>query len=416
MPREEITVGLDVGTTTVRVLVAQGSLDSEEEKPHIIGVAAVPSSGLQRGVVTDVEETIKSVSAALDAAERMAGIPIHHATVSIGGAHLSSLNSRGVIAVSRADGEISEDDIGRVIAAAQAISLPSNREILHVIPQHFIVDGQGGVTDPRGMTGVRLEVDAHIIEGSAPFIRNLTKCVYQAGVQISELVFAPLAAARAVLTKRQRELGVALLDLGGGITNLAIFEDNRLLHTAAIPVGGMHVTNDVAIGLRSSIDVAERIKVEFGAAIPDTVKKSQEINLKNVSPAEEAVNVSRRQVAEIIEARLSEIFSLVNRHLRAIDRAGLLPAGVVLTGGGAKLPGIVDLAKKELRLPAQVGFPVPLPSVVEQADDPAVAVVTGLLLAGIEARHTRDHARLRALAAVGPAVAKLRGWFRTLLP
>lgn len=415
MAREEVVVGLDVGTTAVRILV--GQLPTiPGERPQILGVAAEPSSGLQRGVVTDVEETIRSVSTALDAAERMAGVPIDHGVVSISGAHVSSLNSRGVIAVSRADGEISEDDVGRVIAAAQAISLPSNREILHVIPQHFIVDGQGSITDPRGMTGVRLEVDAHIIEGSAPFIRNLTKCVYQAGVTISELLFAPLAAARSVLTKRQRELGVALLDLGGGMTNLAVFEENRLLHTAAIPVGGMHATNDVAIGLRSSIDVAERLKVEFGSALPDAVKKSQEINLQNVSPTEEHVSVSRRHVAEILEARLSELFSLVNRQLRAIDRGGLLPAGVVLTGGGAKLHGVVDLAKKELRLPAQLGFPASLPSVVDQNDDPAFAVVTGLLLAAAEARLRQDRSPMRALAAVGPTVARLRGWFRTLLP
>lgn len=415
MAREEVVVGLDVGTTAVRILVGQLPADPGE-RPQILGVAAEPSSGLQRGVVTDVEETIRSVSTALDAAERMAGVPIDHGVVSMSGAHVSSLNSRGVIAVSRADGEISEDDVGRVIAAAQAISLPSNREILHVIPQHFIVDGQGSITDPRGMTGVRLEVDTHIIEGSAPFIRNLTKCVYQAGVTISELLFAPLAAARSVLTKRQRELGVALLDLGGGMTNLAVFEENRLLHTAAIPVGGMHATNDIAIGLRSSIDVAERLKVEFGSALPEAVKKSQEINLQNVSPTEEHVSVSRRHVAEILEARLSELFSLVNRQLRAIDRGGLLPAGVVLTGGGAKLHGVVDLAKKELRLPAQLGFPVSLPSVVDQNDDPAFAVVTGLLLAAAEARLRQDRSPMRALAAVGPTVARLRGWFRTLLP
>lgn len=415
MAREEIAVGLDVGTTTVRALVAQLPPDPAE-KPQVIGVSAEPSAGIQRGVVTDVEETIRSVSQALDSAERMAGVPIDRATVSIGGAHLSSLNSRGVIAVSRADGEISADDVSRVIAAAQAVSLPSNREILHVIPQHFIVDGQDGITDPHGMTGVRLEVDAHIIEGSAPFMKNLTKCVYQAGVTITDLVFAPLAAARAVLSKRQRELGVVMLDLGGGTTSLAVFEENRLLHTASIPIGSLYVTNDVAIGLRSSIDVAEKIKVEFGAAMPDEVKKSQEINLKNVHPAEENVTVSRRQVAEIIEARLSEIFTLVNRQLRAIDRAGLLPAGVVLTGGGAKLHGIVDLAKKELRLPAQIGFPQALPSIVDHADDPSFAVVVGLLLAEIEARHARERSPLHALAAVGPTVAKLRGWFRTLLP
>lgn len=415
MARESTVAGLDVGTTTVRVLVGQMSSELEE-KPQIIGVGVAPSSGIQRGVVTDIEETIRSVSQALDAAERMAGVPIDHAAVSISGAHISSVNSRGVIAVSRADGEISEEDVSRAMSAAQAISLPSNREILHVIPQHFIVDGQGGITDPKGMTGVRLEVDTHIIEGSTPFIRNLTKCVYQAGVTVTEFLFAPLAAARGVLSKRQKELGVVLLDLGGGTTSLAVFEDNRLIHTATIPVGSMHVTNDIAIGLRSSIDVAERIKVEFGSALPDEVKKSQEINLKNVDANEENVSIPRRQVADIIEARLSEIFSLVNRQLRAIDRAGMLPAGVVLTGGGAKLHGIVDLAKRELRLPAQLGFPHALPAVVGATDDPSFAAAVGLLLARVEASKTQERSPLRALATVGPTVAKLRGWFRTLLP
>lgn len=415
MAREEIAVGLDVGTSAVRVVVAQLPPDPAE-KVRVIGASEQASSGLQRGVVTDVEETVESVSQALDRAEQMAGVSIDRATVSIGGAHLSSLNSRGVIAVSRADGEISEEDVSRVVAAAQAVSLPSNREILHVVPQHFIVDGQGGVTDPQGMTGVRLEVDAHIIEGSAPFIKNLTKCVYRAGVTVAELVFAPLAAARAVLTKRQRELGVALVDLGAGTTSLAVYEENQLLHTAALPVGSSHVTNDIAIGLRSSIDVAERIKVEFGSAVPADVKKSQDVNLRNVSEAEEDVTVSRRHVAEIIEARLVEIFTLVNRQLRAIDRAGLLPAGVVLTGGGAKLHGVVDLAKKELRLPAQIGFPQALPAVDDRAEDPAFAAAVGLLLTDVASRYAKERSPLRALAAVGPTVAKLRGWFRTLLP
>lgn len=410
-----MAVGLDVGTTTVRLLVA--SLPrGQGEKPQIIGVGVAPSTGMQRGVVTDIEEAIRSIGSALDAAERMAGVPIDRATVSVSGAHVSSLNSRGVIAVSRADGEISEDDIARVIGAAQAISLPSNREILHVVPQHFVVDGQGGITDPRGMTGVRLEVDTHIVEGSAPFIRNLSKCVYQAGVTIQGLVFAPLAAERAVLSRRQKELGVALVDLGGGTTSLAVYEESRLLHTATIPVGGMHITNDVAIGLRSSIDVAERIKVEFGSALPEDMKKGQEIHLQKIDVREEDITVSRKEVAAIIEARLAEIFSLVNRQLRAIDRAGLLPAGVVLTGGGAKLHGVVELAKHEFRLPAQIGFPQELTSVVEQIDDPSFAVVVGLLFSTVEARHVPERVGLGALAVVGPTVAKLRGWVRTLLP
>lgn len=414
MARDDILVGVDVGTTLVRVVV--GSLSPEQEAPAVLGIGTAPSSGIQRGVVTDVEETIQSVGKALDAAERMAGVPIDRATVSIGGAHMTSQNSRGVIAVSRADGEISRDDIGRAMNAAQAISLPSNREILHVIPQHFIVDGQEGITDPLGMAGVRLEVDVHIIEGSAPFIRNLTKCVYQAGITVDDLVFAPLAAAKAVLSKRQRDLGVILVDLGGGTTSLAVFEENRLLHTAALPVGAMHITNDIAIGLRSSIDVAEKVKVDFGTALASEIKKSQVINLRNVDEREEEVAISRHHIAEIIQARLSEVFSLVNKQLKTMDRAGLLPAGVVLTGGGAKLHGAVELAKKELRLPAQLGFPVELTGVAEHLDDPSWAVAVGLVLSAVEARQGRGRAPLAALAQVGPTVTKVRGWFRALLP
>ena len=414
MAKDDLIVGLDVGTTTTRVVVAVAS--AEQEKPSVIGIGSVPSSGIQKGVVTDVEETIQSVSSALDAAEQMAGMPIEHAAVSIGGAHVSSLNSRGVIAVSRADGEISEDDISRVVNAAQAISIPSNREILHVIPQQFIVDGQDGITDPLGMTGVRLEVDAHIIEGSAPFIKNLTKCVYQAGVSVEDLVYSPLSAAKAVLSKRQRELGVVLVDLGGGTTNIAVFEENRLLQTATLPIGAMHITNDIAIGLRSSIDVAERIKIDLGTALPDEVKKTQIINLQHIDEQEEETEIPRRHVAEIIEARLSEIFSLVNRQLKFVERSGLLPAGIVLTGGGSKMHGVVELAKKELRLPAQLGFPQALPGIVDDINDPAWATAVGLIYHSLDSRQIRNHSSSSGLSSVGPTVNKIRGWFRSLMP
>ncbi|MDO8511955.1 MAG: cell division protein FtsA [bacterium] len=414
MAKEDLIVGLDVGTTTTRVVVAVRS--PENEKPSVVGIGVVPSSGIQKGVVTDVEETIQSVSSALDRAEQMAGSPIEHATVSIGGAHISSQNSRGVIAVSRADGEISEDDITRVINAAQAISIPSNREILHVVPQQFVVDSQDGITDPLGMTGVRLEVDAHIIEGSAPFIKNLTKCVYQAGVTVEDLVYAPLSAAKAVLSKRQRELGVILIDLGGGTTNIAVFEENRLLQTATLPIGSMHITNDIAIGLRSSIDVAEKIKVELGTAIPDEVKKTQIINLKHMDEQEEETEIPRRHVAEIIEARLAEIFLMVNKELKMVQRSGLLPAGVVLTGGGAKMHGVVELAKKELRLPAQLGYPQPLPGIVDEIYDPAWATAVGLIFHTMDTHQSKPSSKMPNLSSVGPTVTKIRGWFRSLMP
>lgn len=415
MVRDEAIVSIDAGTTSIKVVVATLQPDSPE--PSVLGIGMVPSEGIQRGIVTDVEETIRSISAALDAAEQMSGVPINHANVSIGGAHISSQNSRGVIAVSRADGEISSDDIGRVIGAAQAISLPSNREIIHVIPQHYTVDGQDGITDPAGMTGVRLESDVHIVSGSAPFIKNLTKCINQAGVEVHEIMFTPLASAKSVLSKRQRELGAIVIDLGGGTTSIAVFEENRLIHTASLPIGAMHITNDIAIGLRSSIDVAERVKLEFGSAVPDEIKKSQVINLHKIDEQEEETEIPRRNIAEIIEARLSELFSMVNKELKTVDRSGLLPAGAILTGGGSKLHGIVDLAKNELRLPVQIGFPQQLPGIVEHLDDPSWSVATGLLFQAIEAREQKDsHSPLAALSSVGPTVAKLRGWFRTFLP
>src|SRR5688572_3424451 len=250
--------GVDVGSSTVRVAVA--SIERESGTPTLLGVGTAPMEGMQKGVVTDVEDAVRSVSAALDVAERVAGVPVERGYVSINGSHISSQNSRGVIAVSRADGEITAEDVTRVINAAQAVSLPSNREILHVLPQNFIVDGHEHISDPVGMTGVRLEVEAHMVAGSTPVIKNIAKVVNQAGVHVEDFVFAPLAAAQAVLEKRQRELGVVLVDLGAGTTSLAIYEEMRLLHTAVLPLGSSHVTNDVAIGLRTSIEVAEEIK------------------------------------------------------------------------------------------------------------------------------------------------------------
>jgi cell division protein FtsA len=414
MAKGRTIVGIDVGTTAVRAVVA--AMEGEEEKPQIVGVGVAPSSGLQKGVVTDIEETVQAISAAAEAAERMSGIPIEHAVFSIGGAHISAQVSKGVIAVSRADGEISEEDVTRVINAAQAISLPSNREILHVIPRDFIVDGQSGITDPVGMTGVRLEVEAVIIESSSPFIKNLTKCAYQAGVGVDDVVLAPLAAALSSLNKRQRELGVVLIDLGGGTTSICVYEEQHLLTASVLPVGAAHITNDIAIGLRTSVDIAEKVKRQYGTANPSEIKKNEMIDLKELGD-EEGEKVARREVAEIIEARLEEIFTLVDKELRGIDRSGMLPAGAVIVGGGAKLPGVIDVVKRVLRLPAQIGYPQELVGLVERIDDPAYAVAVGLLLWQLEEEKfaSRPHRALPGLA-VSAAVRKIRDLFRAFLP
>lgn len=414
MAREAYYTSIDIGSSTVRVLVAQQNPESEEMM--ILGVGTSDTGGMQKGVITDVEEAVDSVSRALDVAERVAGVPIEHAYVSINGAHISSQNSRGVIAVSRADGEITSDDVARVINAAQAISLPNNREILHVLPQDFVVDGQEHISDPVGMTGVRLEVETHIIEGSAPFVKNLTKVVNQSGVHIEDLVFSPLAAAASVLEKRQRELGVVLVDMGAGTTSIAVYEEHLLLHTAVLPIGSSHITNDIAIGLRTSIDVAEEIKKQHGTALIDTVKDSEMVVVEGQSGDEEAEKMSRKEVAEIIEARLDEIFSFVDKELKSINRSGLLPAGIIFTGGGAHLPGVVDVAKKQLRLPARIGKPQGFGGISDQVDDPSFAAAAGLLKWAIDQEHRADRHHSIAMPDIGNSVGKMRDWFKTFLP
>lgn len=412
MARETYLTGIDVGSSQVRVVVAQ--LEAGKDLPAIVGVGLAPMSGMQKGIITDVEEAVASVSRALDQAERVSGVPIEHGYTSINGSHMISQNSRGVIAVSRADGEISTDDVARVVNAAQAISLPSNREILHVLPQNFIVDGQEHIHDPVGMTGVRLEVETHIIEGSAPFIKNLTKVVNQAGVHVEDFVFAPLAAAASALEKRQKELGVVLIDLGAGTTSLVVYEENVLLHTAVLPLGSAHITNDIAIGLRTSIDIAETIKVQHGTALPETVKASEIVVVEAEDNEQESV--SRQEVANIISARLEEIFAFVDHELKGIRRSGLLPAGAILTGGGAHLPGVVDMAKKKLRLPARVGKPLLLNGIADKTDDASFAVAVGLILWGLEQERTATRRPTLAMPNIGHTVHKVKDWFKAFLP
>jgi cell division protein FtsA len=413
MARTSHFAGIDVGSSTVRVVV--GSIKRESGELQVLGVGTAAMRGMQKGIITDVEEAVTAVSRALDAAERMAGVPIERGYVSINGAHISSQNSRGVIAVSRADGEISPDDVARVINAAQAISLPNNREILHVLPQGFVVDGQEHIHDPLGMTGVRLEVEAHIIAGSAPFIKNLTKVINRAGVHVEDFVFAPLAASLSVLDKRQRELGTVLIDLGAGTTCLAVYEENILLHTAVLPLGSSHITNDIAIGLRTSIDVAEAIKLQHGTAFPEEVKASETIVVEDEGGAEQQ-SVSRQEIANIIGARIGEIFSFVDHELKLVGRSGLLPAGVILTGGGSYLSGVVEMAKRRLRLPARVGKPTLASSVATNLNEPSYAVAVGLLRWSLEQQQRAAHRPTITLPDVGQTVHKIRGWFKSFLP
>ena len=414
MSKENIIVGIDVGSSVTRAIIAQDV--NGAEIPRIIGVGIVPSFGMRKGVIVDMEEIVKVINEAVETCERMAGITAREAVVSIGGPEINFQNSKGVIAIGRADGEVTEEDLSRVLSEAQAVPVPLNKEIIHIIPQNYRLDDQENIKDPMGMKGVRLEVNALIIDASSSHIKNLTKCVNQAGIEVEELVLAPLASAKSVITKKQKELGSVLVNIGGGTTSLAVFEEGDLIHTAILPIGAGHITNDIAIGLRTSIEVAEKIKLEYGSAIADEIGKKEEIDLADFD-SQEVGTVLRHHVAEIIEARLEEIFLMVNKELKSIGKAGLLPAGAILTGGGAKLPQVVDLCKNILGLPSQIGFPVNLGGMMDKVDDPSFATVVGLVLWSRERMMFNKKGLFNNISiGTGGTVKKMKSWIGKFLP
>lgn len=410
MAKEQIIASLDVGSSKIRVVIAL--LQEGKKIPNIIGVGMAPSTGMRKGNIIDVDETISNISAALEDAERMSGAPIHHAFVAISGAHVESFDSKGVIAISHAGSEIIEDDINRVLEAAQAVNMPSNRRILRIIPKSFSIDDQQGIKNPVGMIGVRLEVDAHIITGQATIVKNLEKAVHQAGVDIDDLIPSSLACAEAVLSRRQKELGVLVIDIGSGSTSISVFEEGATLHTASLPVGGESVTNDVAIGMRTSVDTAEKIKIEYGTVSPDDVNEREMIDLSLISKIDNQ-KISKKHLAEIIQARYHEIFVMVKDELRSIGRDGMLPAGAILTGAAVKIPGCLDLAREVLGLPVQIGFPTEIEGVVDKMDDPAYATAIGLIVWGSKYEGTNYKISSFEFKKV---LVSVKGWFKNLLP
>ncbi|MBI3261328.1 cell division protein FtsA, partial [Candidatus Berkelbacteria bacterium] len=380
MIKKQLSCGIDIGST--KVALTLGHLN--EGIVEINGFGLARNQGMRRGAVADIEETVSAISAAIEAAEQMSGEHISRAVIAIGGHQIESFDSKGVIAVSRADGEISEEDVHRVIDAARAVNIPPNRDILHVIPKSFTIDSQEDIRDPVGMTGIRLEVEAHVISIASSAEKNLTKCIYQSGIEIQDILFSPLATQRILLSKRQKELGVILIDLGAGTTNFAVFEEGDVLHSGVVPIGAEHLTNDIAIGLRTSIDTAEVIKVKHGRCIPDEVGEHETLDLSKISESESGT-VELKYVSEIIEARLHEIFLLIREDLRKIGRDGRLAAGVILAGGGSRLQGIVELAKDTLKLPVQVGVPIQeIMGLSDKVDDPHFTTSIGLMLIGLE--------------------------------
>jgi len=375
MAATNLIAGLDIGTTKIVAIIAE---PDDDGSLRILGVGRSPSLGLRRGVVVNLEKTIRSIQDALDIAERLAGVEIGSVFAGIAGDHIRSINSRGVIAVSRKGNEITQPDVDRVIEAAKAIALPMDREIIHVIPQEFIVDDQSGIRDPVGMAGVRLEGEIHIITGAVTSAQNIYKSVQRAGVEVHDLVLQPLATSYAVLSEDEKELGVAVLDLGGGTADLAVFYDGSIRHTAVIGLGGENVTNDVAIGLRTPRDEAERIKIEHGIALQSMVEKDEIIEVPGVGgrPSRE---VSRDVLAAIIEPRMEEIFALALREIQRSEYVDLLSTGLVLTGGGAMLEGACELAEQVFDLPVKIGIPGGIEGLSDEVATPIYATAVGLL-------------------------------------
>ncbi len=414
MSKDRYIAGIDIGTHAVRVV--QVKLDPEGGEPAVIGAVSVPSAGLRRGVIVDLDEAVSSISTVLEKVERMTAVPVDSCLVAVGGSHIASLTSKGVIAVSKADGEVSEADVVRVIDAAQAVSIPPNREVIHVIPKAFVLDGQEGIKDPLGMTGVRLEVDTTIVHGSSPLIKNLHRVASQAGLSVEELVVSPLASAQAVLSRKQKELGVVVVDIGAGTTSVAVYEENTLLHTAILPIGGLHITNDLAIGLRTSIETAERVKVLYGHANKEAVDVHQQIDLGKIDESE-TEQISRLDIVDIVEARLAEIFEYVSKELKAVNRDGKLPAGVVLVGGTSNLPGIAEYAKVALRLPASLGSLQGLKTIIDKVEDPSFAAVCGLIMwSRVYATGTAGGGGSGNKLLEHANVLKLKRWFKSFLP
>ena len=378
MPRANFLTGLDIGTGTIKILAVKKT----ENGLEVISQIEENSAGIRRGVVVDVEEVSNILKNAFSQLRGETGQKIDSVYVSIDGSHLFSAPSHGIISVSRADQKISEEDIQRVLQAAQTFSLPSNKEIFTSFPKEFIIDGQKGIKDVLGLQGVRLEVEVLALGGFSPYLKNFEKIVLNTDLQILDMVPSPIAAARAVLTPRQKELGVAILDIGAGTSGLAVFEEGDLIHFTVLPIGSINITHDIAIGLKLDVDVAERIKIEYGSCLLKGEKKTRLRGKEKIEIEGEAPLVfSRKALNEIIEIRTSEIFSEVQKELKKISREKLLPAGIVLTGGGAKLPGIVELAKRELKLPCKIGKPQGFQDLEE---DLSFSTVCGLVLAGVD--------------------------------
>jgi cell division protein FtsA len=403
-------VGLDIGSTKVCCVIATPS-EAGDGELVISGVGEVPSEGLRKGVIVNLEKTVRAIEAAVRAAERMSGHRVDGVFAGIAGPHMKSINSRGVVAVAGGDREITQRDVDRVIEAARSVSVPSDAEVIHVMPRGFVVDGQEGVRDAVGMSGARLEVETHIITGATTAVQNVVKAVHSAGFNVDDVVTQSLASAEAVLNDNEMELGVAVADIGGGTTDLAVFTDGSVLHTAVLPVGGNHVTNDLAIGLRTSLTDAESAKINYGHALPQLIPRDEIIDIQPIG-SEKVQGVPRVYVAEIIGPRAREILLMIKAELERSGQLGLLPGGLVLTGGGSKLLGLPDMAAEILDLPVRVGVPIDVRGMADKVAGPSFATSVGLIKWGAKLTAPAHASNGAAAVSLQDAYQKTLRWLR----
>jgi len=406
--RRKRVVGLDLGTSKVATVIAESD---DYGGISVLGVGEAPAEGLRKGVVVNIEKTVHAIQAAVVSAERMAGVRAEAVVVSLGGPHLSAQVSRGVIAVARPDRDIDADDVQRVIEAARAVSVPSDRQVIHVLPRAFIVDGQEGVKEAVGMTGHRLEVETLIVTAAQTSLQNVIKCVHQAGLDVEDVVYQGLATGEGVLQANEIELGVCLIDIGAGTTDVVVYNEGSAFHLAVLPVGGNQVTNDVAIGLKTTLADAEALKLHYGHTLAEAIPAEELIELRQVG-GDRLMTSPRRYLAEIIGPRLREIFQLARSEVRKSGFDGLLPAGVVVSGGGARLMGTTDAAQSVFDSAVRLGLPTGVGGLADRAGGPSHATAIGLVRWGMHAQPASSSRALAQNPAMGGAYQKTVRWLR----
>ncbi len=409
---DEFIVGLDIGTTKICVVVGRAS----EGKIHIVGIGSHPSTGLRKGVVVNMDSTVNSIKKAVEEAELMAGVKIDSCLAGIGGAHIKSFNSNGVVAIK--DKEVRPDDIERAIDAAKAVAIPADRELIHVIPQEFIVDDQDGIKDPVGITGVRLEVKVHIVTGNISSAQNIIKCCRLAGLSVDDIILGQLASSEATLTDEEKEIGAALVDIGGGTSDIAIYSNGSIKYTSVLPFGGNNITNDIAIGLRTPIDDAEKIKKKYGCAFATMVGDNETIDVPSVG-GRKPRTLKRKTLADIIEPRVEEVAGLIYDEIKKSGQERLLASGVIITGGCANLEGMPELAESIFNLPARKGSPIGVGGLVDVVNNPSYATGVGLLLYGYKHSNVRRRGfsagrSMKKLFSGNKVLDKISEWFKEI--